>query len=301
MRIGCSAGYVFGRFGPDATYEDYITSIKRVAELGFVSLELEIFNEGQREVYTDERIKTIERLFHSLHLECPVFFAEVIKENLLSIDAKRRKKGIEDFKRVVDICKKLKVVNTIGISGGAPAELVVKYLQTYPGAPPAELVISDGYSWAQVWDGYVEGISKCVEIAKDAGMRFAIEARPGSLTSNSDSYLMLDREIDSEYMGIVFDPTQLFYQKEPLAISIEKLGQKIFVVHISDNDGTNLYHWPPGKGKIDWWVVLRTLHKIGFDGILDLELYGEGVTGNTDECFLEGKRYLDKILGNISP
>ncbi len=299
MRIGCSAGYVFGRFGPDATYQDYVTSIKRVAELGFVSLELEIFNKGQWDVYTDARIKTIKELFFSLGLECPVFFAEVVKEDLLSVNAGRRRKGIEAFRRVVDICKRLKVVDTVGISGGAPAELVVEYLKTYPGAPPSELVLPEGYSWRNVWNGYVESIRRCVKIAKDAGMRFAVEARPGSLTSNTDSYLVLDREINSKNFGIIFDPTQLFYQKEPLAVSIEKLDKKIFVVHISDNDGTKLYHWPPGKGKIDWEVVLRTLHKIGFKGILDLELYGEGVTGNTDKCFLEGKRYLERIISKL--
>jgi len=223
----------------------------------------------------------------------------VIKENLLSIDPKRRKKGVEDLKRVMDICKKLEVVDTVGISGGSPPELVVKYLETYPGAPPSELVIPENYSWSQIWEGYVQTIGECVEVTKDAGMKFAIEARPGSLTSSSDSYLLLDREVNSDHLGIVFDPTQLFYQKEPLAVSIEKLGPKILVVHISDNDGTNLYHWPPGRGKIDWMAVLKSLRKIGFEEILDLELYGEGVEGNTDDCFLEGKRYLEEILNQL--
>lgn len=299
MRIGCSAGYVFGRFGAEATYEEYVASIKRVAELGFASLELEIFNEGQREVYTDERIKNIRELFHSLDLECPVFFAEVIKENLLSLDAKKRKKGIEGLKQVVDICKKLEVVDTIGISGGSPSELVVEYLETYPGAPPSQLVIPGNHSWSRIWDGYVQSVKECVAVVKDAGMKFAVEARPGSLTNNSDSYLILDREVDSGNLGVVFDPTQLFYQREPLALSIEKLNHKIFVVHISDNDGTDLYHWPPGRGKIDWTLVLKSLKKIGFDGVLDLELYGEGVKGNTDDCFLEGKKYLEKILDRL--
>ncbi len=54
--------------------------------------------------------------------------------------------------------------------------------------------------------------------------------------------------------------------KEYLSLVIPKLGKLIKLVHFSDNDGTMAYHYPLGKGTIDFKAVIRSLRRAGFDG-----------------------------------
>ena len=50
--------------------------------------------------------------------------------------------------------------------------------------------------------------------------------------------------------------------------------QRITALHISDYDGIDEKHWPPGKGIIDWNLVLESLQSAGYSGPFLLE-YGD--------------------------
>jgi len=128
-------------------------------------------------------------------------------------------------------------------------------------------------------------------------MKLAIEACPYSIVSNSDSFLRLAEEIGSDSLGMNLDTAHLFVQKESLEIVIEKLGNRLFGTHICDKDGCVDYHWLPGKGKIKWKGVLRSLKKIGYEGFLDIEI---NQTNDPDAAYLEGKEYLEKLLKELN-
>jgi sugar phosphate isomerase/epimerase len=69
-----------------------------------------------------------------------------------------------------------------------------------------------------------------------------------------------------------FDPSHLFPSGDIPHVVIYQLGKRIFHCHFSDNDGTTNVHWRPGKGKIDWTAVMKSLVDTGFDGVVSIEL-----------------------------
>jgi sugar phosphate isomerase/epimerase len=75
-------------------------------------------------------------------------------------------------------------------------------------------------------------------------------------------------------MGVILDVAHVHAGKEYLALAIRKLGRLIKLVHLSDNDGTQAYHYPPGRGTIDFAAVIQDLGRVGFDGTLVVDISG---------------------------
>ncbi|MFP3195481.1 MAG: TIM barrel protein [Caldivirga sp.] len=57
-------------------------------------------------------------------------------------------------------------------------------------------------------------------------------------------------EVSMDNFGAVLDVGHLNAAKELIPLSIEKLGDRVFYVHASDNDGRDNYHWSPGRGVV---------------------------------------------------
>jgi len=172
-------------------------------------------------------------------------------------------------------------VTKFGYKGGAATEVTVHH-------PRA--------SWREQWERYVSAISEYADIASSFQLNVAIEPRPYDVVNNTERSLLLLNEASQKNVGINFDTGHLFVQKEVLEVSIEKMGQRIFLVHISDNDGRTDYHWAPGKGKIDWGSVLRAFRAIGYTGYLNIEIYGvKNVVGE----YLNGRKYIENLAGPV--
>ena len=55
--------------------------------------------------------------------------------------------------------------------------------------------------------------------------------------ANTDGLLWLIDAVGDENLGVVLELAHLNAQKEILPLSVEKLGNRIFGIHVSDNDG----------------------------------------------------------------
>jgi len=64
---------------------------------------------------------------------------------------------------------------------------------------------------------------------------------------------------------MAFDTAHLHAQKEILPLSVEKLRDRIFHIHATDNDSRANEHLEIGKGTVDRASVFRALGKHGFD------------------------------------
>jgi sugar phosphate isomerase/epimerase len=93
---------------------------------------------------------------------------------------------------------------------------------------------------------------------------------------------------------VVFDTAHLYAQKEILPISVEKLKDRIFLVHAADNDSTANAHLAPGDGTIDWESIGAALKKHNFDGYWVLDI---GDCPDLERQYLRSKQYLEKLLG----
>lgn len=62
------------------------------------------------------------------------------------------------------------------------------------------------------------------------------------------------------------------YLRQKAEDAIEKLGNRIMTLHISDHDYIDERHVLPKDGKIAWMKVLAALEKIGYQGVFNYEI-----------------------------
>jgi sugar phosphate isomerase/epimerase len=139
----------------------------------------------------------------------------------------------------------------------------------------------DPEEYRQVYDWVVDDLAACAERAERVGVRMAVEniylaeaPRPGS----SVSELLALIEGLGEHVGICLDTGHAHVDHRDPAEEALLAGDKLFTLHIADNDQVRDQHWLPGRGTIDWASFLAALDRIGFQGPRMLEVcdYGEG-------------------------
>ena len=107
--------------------------------------------------------------------------------------------------------------------------------------------------------------------AKAYGVELVIECLPRTCLGNSSEEILWLLE-GNENLGVCCDVNHLL--KETPEEFIQKVGKGITTLHISDYDGLDERHWPPGKGIIDWNLVIGNLLSAGYSGPFLLE-YGD--------------------------
>jgi sugar phosphate isomerase/epimerase len=173
---------------------------------------------------------------------------------------------------------------------GALANLLdAEVVETISAPIPTEY---HGFSWEKLWDAYLLAMRNYVKLAGRFGLKLAIEPRPREILSGTDSLLRLLDHIPSDNLGGVVDVSHLQVVREIPAVSIRKLGKRIFSVHMSDNDGITEWHWAPGDGKIDWLPVIEALRSVGYNSLVSLDVSGLDVRHE----LIEGKRYIQQIM-----
>jgi sugar phosphate isomerase/epimerase len=293
MKIGLSPAFGFAHYGENINLEKILKLVSMGYEMGFCGFQLETYSKEQMDIYTDENINRIKEHYLKLGMESSQFIGHSLKNEINSIDNKKIDQGIEELKRLVEICKKLEIITVFNIPAAPCPKLIVDYYETYPGAVQPVIDFPKEISWQKIWDTYVNTISKCLDIISNADMKLAIEAVPYGIICSTDSFLRLLNNLDNNSsLGFMLDTGHIFVQKEPVQTAIYKLSKKIFGTHICDNDGCIDDHWMPPKGKIEWEKVLRAFNEVGYDGPLDIEV---NVVENPNQAYKEGKKYLEKI------
>lgn len=137
-----------------------------------------------------------------------------------------------------------------------------------------------------------------LEIAESHGVQIAIENAPMdhihphgiNVFHNPYAWDELFAALDSDALGLSYDPSHLYWQDIEYCQPLEKFAGRIFNAHAKDteirshrlnelgilpNRGMTDSHWwryrLPGLGELDWSAYLGALHDIGFDGALGLE------------------------------
>ena len=89
----------------------------------------------------------------------------------------------------------------------------------------------------------------------------------------TDQWDMLLQEYPPEYMGICLDTGHGYMSwGENLPNIIEKYRDRIYSVHLHDNNRTVDYHLLPGEGEIDWHKVMQELAQSTYRLPLTLEV-----------------------------
>jgi sugar phosphate isomerase/epimerase len=263
MRFGASVW----PFKWDAPYDD---AIRRIARLGFKAVELIAWDrETLSEYYTSRTVKHLRDLIAGEGLLLSEFVST--PKGMASPDKGIRDAAVEHFKKLVEIGCALgtSIVNTVS---SYPFEIIVPHITVLPHVQSFQVDYPAGLDWERNWLDYVDVIRRCCKICEDAGVRYALEPHPHRYMSNVAGMLRLIEHVQSPALGMNLDPSHLFPAGELPHAVVYQLGRRILHCHFSDNDGLTNVHWRPGKGKIDWEALMRSLLEIDFDGVISIEL-----------------------------
>lgn len=121
--------------------------------------------------------------------------------------------------------------------------------------------------------GY-KSIEQIVNYAEAIKIKVAVEN-----TKKFEYTEFILNEFDSKYLGFCYDSSHDFIDGESKGIILKKWKNRLFCVHLSDNDGTDDKHWLPKKGIVDFKSIVNTINTTSCDS-LSMEVYPAGEEKN---------------------
>ena len=295
MRLNLCWLYAISKYGYPPSIEDTFKVIEEASKLGFHYMEMEGVREDNiKEVY--ENRKEIKKLCESNGIKI-MNFCPIIPE-LVNLDNEKREKGFELYKIGLEIAvyfgAELVQIDSftppLNFKGKRPYNKNIDFGLDF------KIDIDPDFDWEKQWEVLVKSFSKAAELARKANLKLCVEPRVGEMISNTDSALRLLDHVKNDNLGIVLDTAHLHAQKEILPLSVEKLKNKIFYLHVADNDGRVNEHLAIGKGNIDWEGVFLALKKHNFDGYIGIDV---GRVNNIENELLYSKNYLVNLCGKL--
>lgn len=213
-----------------------IETIDAIQKAGFKNVFIQWYNE-------EWKISQKEQLEYARSLGLNVIFAHLGYQNINEIwkDNKIGSSLVERYKNDIKLCKE----NDIS--------LVIMHLQSKKNAPQYNKI-------------GLKRIKEIVDYAQDLGVKVAFE------NTKIKGYLeYIFENIENENIGICYDSghCHAFYDDD---FNYELFKNRIFAVHLHDNDKTDDLHLLPFDGTIDWEKVIASLKEANYKGPVTLEL-----------------------------
>jgi sugar phosphate isomerase/epimerase len=132
------------------------------------------------------------------------------------------------------------------------------------------------------------------------GVRIALETH-GGLTGTAEDCLRTLDALDSEWVGINYDPANvLYYRGVRPETDIQQIAGRVIHVHMKDQrGGQGVLDFPPlGEGTVDFAGLLRTLGAAGYRGPFsaEIELHRPPSPEEEDRIRLHTRQYMEKLL-----
>jgi|YNPNPStandDraft_1061719.scaffolds.fasta_scaffold12281_3 sugar phosphate isomerase/epimerase len=296
VKISCCWLYAISRYGYPVAVRDIPAALRQMADLGFHYVELEGASEGDNLLELAARRQEIKNLCAALGLRV-VNFCPVIPE-LVSLDTAQRRRAYDLFRRSVELAQYFGCA-TIQIDSYTPplqfvGERPYKEMLNY--GVEFRVVVDPAFSWEEQWRVLVETFKFCAQEAQRAGLPFCLEPRVGEMISNTDALLRLMEHVGAANFGAVLDTAHQHAQKEILPLSVEKLGPRIFYLHVADNDGKINEHKALGEGTVDWRGVFTALKKHHFSGYVAIDI---GRLPDMDAAMRRSIAFLERLLPEL--
>lgn len=149
-------------------------------------------------------------------------------------------------------------------------------------------------TYEAIWTRMVKTIGELTEHAEKVKVKLVVETltpyESNALKSAND-LVELFRRIDSDYLVGMCDTVPPFVQHESIMAYLEKLGSKMYHMHIIDGDQGTDSHIVPGEGSIPLPELIKELKHAGYNGTATLEL----VTGYINEPRFYARRAIDQV------
>lgn len=220
--------------------------------------------------------------------------------NPLAPDAAEQRVYVEHIRKVID----------------AAGLLGVGVMNTFVGRDPQRPIEEQWDEFERVWRPLVaHAEQQDVRIGiENCPMLFSLDEWPGgkNLAISPAVWREMFQRIPSDNFGLNFDPSHLVFQGINIERAIREFAPHFVHVHLKDEriDDDLLYergnlglgwHVPkiPGLGDIDWDGFFRTLHEVGWDGPVVVEVEDRAFEDSLEgrkEALRRSKQYVDTVL-----
>jgi sugar phosphate isomerase/epimerase len=268
-------------FWPDGvTGEATFAAARR---LGFEGIELGVY--AARNNLDEPRQRAITRWRDTYHLTVPVV--------LYSLPPKRWPAGC--LAHPDPKVRRLVTDETGGIASAARA-IDATILGVWLGGDRRTVVDDYGRAWAWM----VEGVRAMAAAAQSAGLRLALEYKPGEIIGNADAFLRLTDAVGADNLGLLLDTGHALYGREDLVAVVKMCAGRLIHVHLDDNYGDADRDLPVGDVH-NFDAFFEALHDVGYRGLLSLDLY-YGVAEDAipaDDACRRSKAYIERAIDRL--
>lgn len=137
----------------------------------------------------------------------------------------------------------------------------------------------DGTPHRQLWDTYVDNMSRAAEAAARDGLKILIEpigagTLPDYFIDRAQLALEAIRDIGRDNVRLLFDVFHCVNGGDDPIAFIEANATLLYHVHIADHPGRH----EPGSGRIDFTAVYAALDRAGYSGFIGCEYVPAGRT-----------------------
>ena len=170
--------------------------------------------------------------------------------SIASADEAKRKSAVEE------------TLATLEVAAAVPYNVLVQHC----GVPVPYAAAGDNSTGA-----LLRSLEELSPVAKQFGVRIAVEVIPNEISTPSALVELLESEIDATALGICMDTGHARMMGD-VVDAIETCSGHIITTHLHDNRGRSDDHLVPGKGVIDWDAATLAFQKVGYDGAWIFEL-----------------------------
>lgn len=296
--IACAFLYSISKYGYPPPPEDMVKYIDEMASLGFNAIEIEGIEENGIDTLYAAKAQVKKALVDNA-VALPVFCTVLPK--LCSPDVALSRKAMNSFRKGCELAAYFGAHGVLDNGPLVPYDFPkdMSVHRHYSEDVVSKVGFGSGFSWTEYHDKLLELMAEACSIAKEFGQDYYMHPCVGSLTDSTNSYLLLKKELGCPNLKFVLDTSNLHYMRENLAFDVLKMANELDYIHVSDSFGARIEHQPLnyGKGDIDWDSFFGALKRIGYKGILAIDVGGdESGIANIDDAYLKTAEFLQEKI-----
>lgn len=139
-------------------------------------------------------------------------------------------------------------------------------------------------------------IQEIAAAAAEGGVRVALENIPSALATPESIVAIIEDELEIPDLGACLDFGHANLMGGVMD-AIETFADVLIATHVHDNHGTRDEHLPPFEGTIAWPEAVMALRKIGYDGLLMVEVAPNGAP--TAEVLARARRACARLEAEL--
>lgn len=146
----------------------------------------------------------------------------------------------------------------------------------------------------EIWERLLKTMRELTDHAERIQHKIVLEALTpfeSNVCKSANDLAEVFRHIDSPYLVGMCDIVPPYVQHESIMAYFDKLGDKMYHMHIIDGDGNSDTHLIPGEGNLPIREMILELKEINYQGTATIEL----VTNYINEPRFYARRAIDNI------